>query len=134
MTGDCHVRFCERLRGETPLCLLGAQKEGLYEVPSTCLAAGRQEQRPVRFLCVSSSLREKSAAADGETFFFLFTQRRKGVCLPIGRPSRKVVLIFVTPLLCAQKEERRIVRSTKYNVPKRVYEEESTKYQVQCTK
>ena len=35
MTGDCHVRFCERLRGETPLCLLGAQKEGLYEVPST---------------------------------------------------------------------------------------------------
>ena len=24
MTGDCHVRFCERLRGETPLCLLGA--------------------------------------------------------------------------------------------------------------
>jgi hypothetical protein len=23
MTGDCHVRFCERLRGETPLCLLG---------------------------------------------------------------------------------------------------------------
>jgi hypothetical protein len=24
MTGDCHVRFCERLRGATPLCLLGA--------------------------------------------------------------------------------------------------------------
>jgi hypothetical protein len=23
MTGDCHVRFCERLRGESPLCLLG---------------------------------------------------------------------------------------------------------------
>jgi len=23
MTGDCHVRFCERLRGEIPLCLLG---------------------------------------------------------------------------------------------------------------
>ena len=22
--GDYHVRFCERLRGETPLCLLGA--------------------------------------------------------------------------------------------------------------
>ncbi len=27
MTGDCHVRFCERLRGETPLCLLGERKE-----------------------------------------------------------------------------------------------------------
>jgi hypothetical protein len=27
MTGDCHVRFCERLRGETPLCLLGAKIE-----------------------------------------------------------------------------------------------------------
>jgi hypothetical protein len=26
MTGDCHVRFCERLRGETPLCLLGETK------------------------------------------------------------------------------------------------------------
>ena len=26
MTGDCHVRFCERLRGETPLCLLGENK------------------------------------------------------------------------------------------------------------
>jgi len=25
MTGDCHVRFCERLRGETPLCLLGVK-------------------------------------------------------------------------------------------------------------
>jgi hypothetical protein len=25
MTGDCHVRFCERLRGETPLCLLGGK-------------------------------------------------------------------------------------------------------------
>jgi hypothetical protein len=23
MTGDCHVRFCERLRGEIPLDLLG---------------------------------------------------------------------------------------------------------------
>ena len=23
MTGDCHVRFCERFRGETPLYLLG---------------------------------------------------------------------------------------------------------------
>ena len=22
MTGDCHVRFCERLGGETPPCLL----------------------------------------------------------------------------------------------------------------
>jgi hypothetical protein len=22
MTGDCHVRFCERFRGETPLYLL----------------------------------------------------------------------------------------------------------------
>ena len=31
MTGDCHVRFCERLRGETPLCLLGVlpASEGL---------------------------------------------------------------------------------------------------------
>lgn len=29
MTGDCHVRFCERLRGETPLCLLGARKKVL---------------------------------------------------------------------------------------------------------
>jgi hypothetical protein len=27
MTGDCHVRFCERLRGETPLCLLGERKK-----------------------------------------------------------------------------------------------------------
>ncbi|MHB1688005.1 MAG: hypothetical protein ACYCVH_11595, partial [Ignavibacteriaceae bacterium] len=24
MTGDCHVRFCERLKGETPPDLLGA--------------------------------------------------------------------------------------------------------------
>ena len=23
MTGDCHVRFCERFRGENPLYLLG---------------------------------------------------------------------------------------------------------------
>jgi hypothetical protein len=29
MTGDCHVRFCERLRGETPLCLLGEVKPKL---------------------------------------------------------------------------------------------------------
>lgn len=26
MTGDCHVRFCERLAGETPACLLGDLK------------------------------------------------------------------------------------------------------------
>ena len=25
--GDCHVRFCERLRGETPLCLLGEKQK-----------------------------------------------------------------------------------------------------------
>ena len=31
MTGDCHVRFCERLRGETPLCLLGEQKKKRYK-------------------------------------------------------------------------------------------------------
>jgi hypothetical protein len=24
MTGDCHVRFCERLAGAIPACLLGA--------------------------------------------------------------------------------------------------------------
>ena len=29
MTGDCHVRFCERLGGETPPCLLG----GNFEIP-----------------------------------------------------------------------------------------------------
>jgi hypothetical protein len=36
MTGDCHVRFCERLRGETPLCLLGAlsaDRQALRENP-----------------------------------------------------------------------------------------------------
>jgi len=31
MTGDCHVRFCERLRGETPLCLLGGSSAWLCE-------------------------------------------------------------------------------------------------------
>jgi hypothetical protein len=25
MTGDCHVRFCERLKGETPFDLLGVE-------------------------------------------------------------------------------------------------------------
>jgi hypothetical protein len=29
MTGDCHVRFCERLRGEIPLCLLGVVQRGI---------------------------------------------------------------------------------------------------------
>jgi hypothetical protein len=37
MTGDCHVRFCERLRGETPLCLLGARKKS----PQFCGASLR---------------------------------------------------------------------------------------------
>src|SRR3990170_6681055 len=31
MTGDCHVRFCERLGGETPPCLLGAYAVNYYE-------------------------------------------------------------------------------------------------------
>lgn len=35
MTGDCHVRFCERLRGETPLCLLGANNDLLSAVGTT---------------------------------------------------------------------------------------------------
>ena len=26
MSREAHVRFCERLRGETPLCLLGAKQ------------------------------------------------------------------------------------------------------------
>jgi len=37
MTGDCHVRFCERLRGETPLCLLGAQKKSAAADPQIFL-------------------------------------------------------------------------------------------------
>jgi hypothetical protein len=28
MTGDCHVRFCERLRGAIPLDLLGEEERG----------------------------------------------------------------------------------------------------------
>ena len=32
MTGDCHVRFCERLRGETPLCLLGVASSPHFAV------------------------------------------------------------------------------------------------------
>ena len=28
MTGDCHVRFCERLGGEIPPCLLGVLARG----------------------------------------------------------------------------------------------------------
>ena len=38
MTGDCHVRFCERLRGETPLCLLGEIKK--QKSPSKFLLKG----------------------------------------------------------------------------------------------
>lgn len=33
MTGDCHVRFCERLRGETPLCLLGGFFKKKVQLP-----------------------------------------------------------------------------------------------------
>lgn len=51
MTGDCHVRFCERLRGETPLCLLGERKEKkIQETRSKSLLT-------VRSLCVSAPLR-----------------------------------------------------------------------------
>jgi hypothetical protein len=38
MTGDCHVRFCERLRGETPLCLLGARKNPRNSAGQTAAA------------------------------------------------------------------------------------------------
>ena len=31
MTGDCHVRFGERLAGETPACLLGVPRSPEYE-------------------------------------------------------------------------------------------------------
>jgi hypothetical protein len=30
MMGDYHVRFCERLRGETPLCLLGDTEDETF--------------------------------------------------------------------------------------------------------
>ena len=70
MTGDCHVRFCERLRGETPLCLLGERKKKetrgsikykvlstKYNVPSTFkIMIAVDRQRAVRFLCVLAPL------------------------------------------------------------------------------
>jgi len=31
MMGDYHVRFCERLAGETPACLLGLVRSAHYE-------------------------------------------------------------------------------------------------------
>jgi len=34
MTGDCQVRFCERLRGETPLCLLGEKPGNKFKINS----------------------------------------------------------------------------------------------------
>ncbi|MEW5844217.1 MAG: dihydrofolate reductase family protein [Bacteroidota bacterium] len=41
MTGDCHVRFCERLRGETPLDLLGGgETEGSTGVDNDFAAKG----------------------------------------------------------------------------------------------
>ena len=45
MTGDCHVRFCERLRGETPLCLLGERKKK-YLAPR--ISAGHAAKSPRR--------------------------------------------------------------------------------------
>lgn len=38
MMGDYHVRFCERLRGETPLCLLGKPQalEENFAVHTVC--------------------------------------------------------------------------------------------------
>lgn len=41
MTGDCHVRFCERLRGETPLCLLGGKKDLCFTRWTQRLRSGR---------------------------------------------------------------------------------------------
>lgn len=32
MTGDCHVRLCERLAGETPACLLGQHKPRIVKL------------------------------------------------------------------------------------------------------
>jgi len=41
MMGDYHVRFCERLRGETPLCLLGGNKLEVF----TTRTRGREATR-----------------------------------------------------------------------------------------
>ena len=57
MTGDCHVRFCERLRGETPLCLLGAPSffDSLATYPAAfreVFFSSRKGAKPQRdFLC-----------------------------------------------------------------------------------
>ena len=58
MTGDCHVRFCERLRGETPLCLLGALKKITRSQPTV--------GRVLWALLISLSL---SCFARGYSFF-----------------------------------------------------------------
>jgi hypothetical protein len=52
MTGDCHVRFCERLRGESPLCLLGEKRGGTAES-----AERRGEGFPWRFLACAVKLK-----------------------------------------------------------------------------
>ena len=35
MSREAHVRFCERLRGETPLCLLGVAPKGFLRNKKT---------------------------------------------------------------------------------------------------
>ena len=51
MTGDCHVRFCERFRGESPLCLLGEEirvhpRETLSAILSLSKGSGKSSRNP----------------------------------------------------------------------------------------
>ncbi len=44
MTGDCHVRFCERLGGETPPCLLGASAVNSSNFQCLMIDSGNENQ------------------------------------------------------------------------------------------
>lgn len=90
MTGDCHVRFCERLRGEIPLCLLDPNCTlhmprgwvtlicvGCFSV--LCLDAKNQRSRLRRFWLKCNSSRAHNGSrclraplALGEPSFFEF--------------------------------------------------------------
>ena len=75
MTGDCHVRFCERLGGETPPCLLG----GL----------AREKKR----MSHAKTQRSQSKSKKPPLSRWLWVYPYKGISLPFGISLHNLELI-----------------------------------------
>ena len=97
MTGDCHVRFCERLRGETPLCLLGERKKNIWR--PVFLRGRLQSRQDAKYAAAEGRQDLISQTTNGQphSLVVISTKNRLVVVLKTSRPGSILIAFSAAP-------------------------------------